>query len=161
MRVSVKYIIKIYAFALARSAHVKLGVRITAVPLPAKRGIKNGCADPNAISCFAWIDSAAILQMNLTHSIRFGLFQPGLTGNIACLYHRHFCTVEVCVAGAGFFSGKGKSLRTHARSRALLRDLQIKPNQKNWLPLAMPAVKTGSLLLTTSALVLEQYLSCR
>lgn len=113
------------------SAHVKLGVRITAVPLPAERGVKNGCADPNAISCFAWIDSAAILQMNLTHSIRFGLFQPGLTGNIACLYHRHFCAVEVCVAGAGFFSGKGKSLRTHARSRALLRDLQIKPNQKN------------------------------
>ena len=68
--------------------------------------------------------------MNLTHSIRFGLFHPGLTGNIACLYHRHFCAVEVCVAGAGFFSGKGNSLRTHARSRALLRDLQIKPNQK-------------------------------
>ena len=77
------------------STHVKLGVRITAVPLPAEPGVKNGCADPNAISCFARIDSAAILQMNVTHSIRFGLFQPGLTGNIVCLYHRHSCAVEI------------------------------------------------------------------
>ena len=56
MRVSVKYIYHKNLCICVGSAQVKLGVRITAVPqplFPAEPAVKNGCADPDAISCFA------------------------------------------------------------------------------------------------------------
>ena len=87
--------------------------------------------------------------MNLTHSIRFGLFQPGLTGNIVCLYHRHSCAVEIESSSAcrcRLFQGQGEKFENaRARSHALLRDLQNLPKKltgachaggKDWVTVA-------------------------
>lgn len=128
MRVSVKYVIKIAHLHWFGSCEVRRSNhRRSTAAIP-------GCADPNAISCFAWIDSAAILQKNLTHSIWLGSFQPDLTGNVACLYHRHSCAAEIESSSAlqvPAFLGAREKVWGRTRARARTFKWSTKPNQKN------------------------------